>query len=45
MPDPIIDPTTIMVASRRLRPRINLGEFVVTHTDIYDCLTLVDRVI
>src|ERR1041384_8461778 len=26
IPDPIIDPTTIMVASSRLRPRTSLGE-------------------
>ena len=30
MPDPIIDPTTIIVASSRLRPRINLGDELVT---------------
>ena len=44
IPDPIIEPTTIMVASSRLRPLMSFGGFVVTHTDIYDCLTLVDRV-
>src|SRR5918999_6102040 len=36
IPDPIMEPTTIIVASSRLRPRINLGEELVINTDIND---------
>jgi hypothetical protein len=38
IPEPIIDPTTIIVASRRLKPRSSLGDSVFTNTDIYDLL-------
>jgi hypothetical protein len=44
IPDPIMDPTTIMVASSKLRPRMSLGGFVVTTRIYMICLTLVDSV-
>src|SRR5215211_8954751 len=44
IPDPIIDPTTIIVASSRLRPRMSLGGTVGTTWIYMICLTLVDSV-
>src|SRR6185503_10665535 len=44
IPDPIIDPTTIMVASSRLKPRMSLRESEFTTRIYMICLTLVDSV-